>query len=147
MCEGLVDREVLAEGAVDRRRGEESHPRAEVVPAGQASLAGQTWHSRLDGHPLSNSDPRDLVPDSDDVTGRLVPEHERLTDHVLADLAVLVVVHIRAAHAYGLDLDEHFAWTGLRNWPLLQDQVVHGPQHRRLHHGHRRLPAGVGGPT
>jgi hypothetical protein len=143
VCERLVDRKVFAEGTVDRWRGGESHPRAEVVPAGQALLAGQTRHSRLDGHPLPDGKPRDFGADSYDLAGRLVPQHEWLTDHVLANPAVLVVVHIGAAHAYGLDPDEHFARTGLRDWPLLQYQVVRGPQHRRLHHGHRRLLACV----
>jgi hypothetical protein len=88
-----------------------------------------------------------IVPGRDDLTGRLMSQHERRLHHVVADPAVLVVVHVGAAHTDRLDLDKHFPRTGLRDRSLLEGHVVYGPKYRRVHRVHRRLLAGVTGPT
>ena len=51
--------------------------------------------------------------DRDDFTGRLMPEHLRISSRKFADAAVLIPVQIATADANGADSDGHFAMPGI----------------------------------
>src|SRR5439155_22527063 len=106
--EVLVDRDVVGERAVDRRRREEADVPAEVVPAGAALAAPTARHARLERHAIADAVLGDTGADRRDASRRLVPEHLRLAHHVRAYPAMLVVVDVRAALAYGGD---HIVYT------------------------------------
>jgi hypothetical protein len=96
---------------------------------------------------LTDGESRDIVSGGDDLTGGLVSQYERLSHDVVADPAVLVVVHVRAAHADGGNEDQDLPRSRLRYRSFLEGHVVYGSQYRRMHRVHRRLLAGVTGPT
>ncbi len=101
--------DVLREGAVDRRGGEELDVRAQVVAPGQALAAASAGLLRLQRHPLTDPVLGDPGTDRADRAGGLVPEHQGLGDDEVGDPAVLEVVHVRAADADGGDLYQHLA--------------------------------------
>ena len=79
-AKAACDDDELGEGAVDRRGGEEAHVRAEVVAAGEALLADEVGHARLERDALAGLQAGHALADGyDDLAGRLVPEDQRLT--------------------------------------------------------------------
>ncbi len=112
MREGRPDGDVLAQRAVDRRRGVEAHVRAQVVVAAARLLGERVGTLRLDRDPLADPALRNTVPDRDHDSGRLVAEHDRIGHDELADPPFAVVVRVRAAHSHGGHPDEDVA--GLR---------------------------------
>jgi hypothetical protein len=107
---------------VHRRGGEEDHVRAEVVGAAAALLTVPARYARLHRDPLADSQRRGAGVDHH--AGRLVPEHHRGVHHVVADPAVLVVVHIRATDPDRAHLDDHLVRAGDGHRMFLDAQVA-----------------------
>jgi len=127
--EVLVDRDVVRERAVDRRRPEEHDVPAEVVPARPALAAAPTRHARLERHAIADGVAGGVLPERDHPAGGLVAQHERRPHHGRADPAVLVVVDVGPAHAHRRDLDQDLAQPGRRHRPLLHPHVAGRVQH------------------
>ena len=131
--EHRLDQYVLCQRAVDRRRGEEFHGRAQVVAAGARLGAGRIGTLRFDGHPLPDAGVGHIGADRDDHTGRLVTEDQRAVDHVLADASLPVVMRIGPAHADGGDLDQYLVVGWGRHRPVFHSYLVHAGEHAGLH--------------
>ena len=130
--------QVLAERAVVRRCGEEPHVGTQVVAACQALSAVPTGNPGFDRDPLPGLQPGNVASHLDDDAACLVAKDERGVDHVGADAAVFVVVHVGSADPDRADLDQHLVPTGSRDRALLDADVSglaqHADPHRR--HGH-----------
>lgn len=96
----MVDR--LAQAAVHRRGGKETHGRIDVV---HAEFAGTGIHVRdagFHGHAIADFEAFDAWADRDDGTGSLMPQDHRLFDHVFAHTPMRVIVQIGSAHPHGM---------------------------------------------
>ena len=91
--------DVLREGPVDGRRGEEPDVGAQVVAAGQALHTPATGLLGLHRHPLPDRPIGHLRADGPDGAGGLMTQHQRFADDEVGDPAVVEVVHVRAADA------------------------------------------------
>ena len=137
--EVALDGDELREGAVDRWGGEELHVGAQVVAARLALRAHAAGPLRLDRDPLTDAVGVDVGADSLDAAGEFVAEHERTVDDVGADAAVLVIVHVAAAHPHRGDAHEDLV--GLEGGHLHRcdrDRVRCG-QNRGFHERHCRF--------
>ena len=98
-----------AQDAVDRRRRPEAHRRIDVIHAHPRRPAVGVGDARLHADPVAFLEARHLGADLDDRARGLVAEDHRRLDLEGSDLAVGIVVHIRAADADGVQLDAHVA--------------------------------------
>src|SRR5215212_9264980 len=130
--EVLVDADVVGERAVDRRRGEEAHVRAEVVAARPALAAGPVGDAGLEGDPLAFLVLRRVFPEGYDRPHRLVAEDKRLIDDERADAPLLIVVDVRAADADGPDLDQDLFGPRFRDAYVFEPDVVRIVHDRRF---------------
>jgi len=134
-----VDRDVAGESPVDRRRREEADVGAQVVAAGAALGAAAARHAGLERDALTDGMLHGTWAALDDDAGDLMAEHERLLDDERPDPAVLVVVHVGPADTDRVHLDEHVAFSELRQSARLEPDVVRAVQRcdevRRRHRG------------
>ena len=94
------------EGAVVRGGGGEAHVRAEVVVAREAGGAAAAGVAGLEGDAVAGLEGGDGVADGDDGAGGFVAEDHGVPDDEVADCAVDPVVHVGAADAGVVYLDE-----------------------------------------
>ena len=124
--------------------------RAEVEVAGLALPAAAARPLRLERDALTDAVAGHVRADADDGAADLVPEDQRALDDHVGDPAVLVVVHVRAAHPHRPDPHEHLVGTRGGHRSLLHLDGRRCGEHRRAHgvgHGWsppRPGPAGAG---
>lgn len=107
-----------------------------VVAIGQGLTAGAAGHPRLDRHPLPHLQRRDLTPHGRHDASRLVPKDQGRVHRVRTDPAVLVVVHVGAAHPDRPDFDQHLVSGRLGNAALFDVDLPDAAQHAHLHRRH-----------
>ena len=129
---GLVGH-ILLEHAVHRRGGEEDHVRAEVILPLPAEFAAAAGLARLQGHPVPDLQVFDGAAHLYHSAPRLVAQDKRRLDHIIADGPRLIVVHIAAADAHILQLDQHLVllWGGNGAGGIAH--FAHAVHHRDLH--------------
>ena len=111
-------RHILLEYAVHRRGGKEHHIRAQVIFALPAEPAMAAGLARLQGHPVAHLQMRDLAAHLHHSAARLMAEHKGRLYHEVADGAGLIIVHVGAADAHILQLDQHLILPGSGNGAL-----------------------------
>jgi hypothetical protein len=98
-----------------------------------------TRNARFHGDPLPDPSRIDTGTDRADPPGGLVPKHHRILDNAGSDPTVVVVVHVRPAHADRGHLDLHLTRPGLRHRPVLDPDVSRSVKHGAwVRHDHLR---------
>ena len=115
-------RDILLEHAVHRRGGKELHVRAQVVFAFTAEFAVPAGFAGLQRHTVAHLQRVDILADFHHNAAGFMAQHKGRLDHKIADGAAFVIVHIAAADAHILQLDEHFIVFGNGNRPF---HIVH----------------------
>jgi hypothetical protein len=90
-----------------------------------AMAAGDAW---LDGDQLVNLQSLDTLPQGCDPGGELVAHDDGSGDHLIANVAVQVVVDIRATDPHGSDSQEYLARSRRGPGQFLQPQVADAMQ-------------------
>ena len=98
---------------VYRRGSEEHNIRAEVVFALTAELAVTAGLARLQRNAVADFQMLDSTANFHDCAARLVAQHERWLDHIIADRTRFIVVHIAAADANVFQLDKSSLGVGI----------------------------------
>jgi hypothetical protein len=123
MGEVLVDRDEACERPVVRWRRQEAYKRAEVVAPCPALSTAAARDARFQSNAIADVVSMGIPAELDDDTRCLVAEDDRRAHLILPDPAMLVVVDIGTAHAYGPHLYEHLVRFDVRGWAMFDSNA------------------------
>ena len=103
---------ILLENTVYRGSGKENHIGTEIITPGFAEFAVPTGFPRLKRHPVSYLQVLYIRADLYHHAAGFMSQHKGRLYHIVSNGTGLIVVHIAAADAYILQLDQHLICLG-----------------------------------
>jgi hypothetical protein len=88
---------------------------------------------RIHGDTITHGDGGHLRPSGYDFTGDLMTQDQRLAQTEVAYAAVMIIVQVGSTDSAGTESNEDFTGFGLRNFALLDSQVVRAMNDTREH--------------
>ena len=95
--------------------------------------------ARLERYTVPGFDVRHVFPDLHNDASRLMTQHKRRLDHIVADRARFIIMQIAAAHTDVFDPNQRLVILWLRNRTLFKRHLSNSRHDGRLHHAFHTL--------